>query len=163
MILHPKQEKLQRQMLSKWKFGLFKIFKLPLAYITGIKLLELTPAKAVASVKYKYINTNPFKSLYFAVLAMTAELSTGALALFTIAKHKKSIAVLVVESHGKFYKKATGKINFVCEDGERFDEIISHCVEQDSPETLVANTKGYNEQNELVCEYNFTWSFKVRD
>lgn len=149
-------------MRSPLKFGLFKIFKLPLAFITGIKLHELSEQEAVTSIRYKYLNKNPFNSLYFAVLAMTAELSTGALALFSIAKHNSSIAVLVVESHGKFYKKGTGKVTFVCSAGHEFKRELKRCVDEKTSVTVKANTKGYNEQNELICEYDFTWSFKVR-
>lgn len=149
-------------MRSPFQFGLFKIFKLPLAFITGIKLHELSEQEAVTSIRYKYLNKNPFNSLYFAVLAMTAELSTGALALFSIARYKESIAVLVIESRGQFYKKGTGKVRFVCSAGELFKTELIRCVETNTPVTVKANTKGYNEQNELVCEYDFTWSFKVR-
>ena len=149
-------------MLSPFKFGLFKIFKLPLAFVAGIKLKELTPYSAITSVKYKYLNTNPFKSMYFAVLAMTAELSTGALALFSIAKHKESIAVLVVESNGKFHKKAVGRIRFICEDGNVFQDALKECVNSKESVQVTAHSKGYNESNELICEYQFTWSFKVR-
>ncbi len=162
MELSQKQKKLQQQMLSPFKFGLFKIFKLPLAFVAGIKLIELTPYSAIASVKYKYLNTNPFKSMYFAVLAMTAELSTGALALFSIAKYKESIAVLVVESKGKFHKKAVGRIRFICEDGDAFQKGLERCINTKESVQVTASSKGYNQDNELVCEYEFTWSFKVR-
>lgn len=163
MALTSKQIKLQSQMLSPFKFGLFKIFKLPLAFLVGIKLKELSESTSTTSVKYKRLNTNPFKSMYFAVLAMAAELSTGALALFSIAKHKESIAVLVVESKGKFHKKAIGKIKFICEDGALFNQQLDHCVKTKTPVTVIGTSKGYNEANELVCEYEFTWSFKVRN
>ena len=162
MSLTPKQIKMQGQMLSPFKFGLFKILKLPLAFLTGIKIKELTKISAVTSVEYKYLNTNPFDSLYFAVLAMSAELSTGMLALFSIAKYDQSISVLVVESSGKFYKKAVGKIDFICEDGELFQEGIEKCVQENESKIVKAKSKGFNQQNELVCEYEFTWSFKVR-
>lgn len=162
MELSKKQLKLQNQMLSPFKFGLFKLFKLPLALLVGIKLKELTPYSAATSVKYKSLNKNPFKSIYFAVLAMTAELSTGALALFSIAKHKESIAVLVVESHGEFYKKAVGKINFICENGAEFQTSLEKCIAENVPVTVKAVSKGYNSEKELVCEYTFTWSFKKR-
>ena len=119
MSLTPKQIKMQGQMLSPFKFGLFKILKLPLAFLTGIKIKELTEVSAVTSVQYKYLNTNPFDSLYFAVLAMSAELSTGMLALFSIAKYDQltyycarheAAAPMMAES----YARLTGKLGIVC-------------------------------------------------
>tara|TARA_Y100000766_G_C18893665_1_gene599843 strand:+ start:1679 stop:2179 length:501 start_codon:yes stop_codon:yes gene_type:complete len=163
MPLNQEQEKIKTQILSKFKFGLFKISKLPLAFLSGITTTHLSPDSATTTVKYSYLNTNPFKSIYYGVLAMTAELSTGVLAIFTLAKYRESISLLVVESHGKFIKKATGKIKFTCKDGALFQKEIEKCIEEKTPVTVSASTKGYNQQNELVCEYTFTWSFKLRE
>ena len=163
MSITEKQKRIRSQILSPFKFGLFKITKLPLTFLSGIKAEELSPNKATTSVKYKYLNTNPFKSVYFGVLAMTAELSTGILAIFSIAKYQESISLLVVESNGKFHKKATGKIKFTCNDGALFEKKLKSCLEEKIPVTVKASTKGFNEQNELVCEYTFTWSFKLRE
>ena len=162
MSLSTKQKKLQKQMLSPFKFGLFKLTKLPLSYIVGIKIIDLSENSSATSVKYNFLNSNPFKSMYFAVLSMTAELSTGALALLSMAKFNESIAVLVIESNGKFYKKAKGKIKFICEDGQKFKISLNECVNNNLPTTVTANSKGFNSNGDLVCEYNFTWSFKVR-
>lgn len=163
MNLSKKQQKIRKQILSPFKFGLFKISKLPLTFLSGIKTTALSPTSATTSVKYGYLNTNPFKSIYYGVLAMTAELSTGVLAIFSIAKYEESISLLVIESNGKFHKKATGRIKFTCNDGALFQKEIERCIEEKTPVTLSASTKGYNEQNELVCEYTFTWSFKLRE
>ena len=163
MSITEKQKRIRSQILSPFKFGFFKITKLPLTFLSGIKAEELSENKATTSVKYKYLNTNPFQSVYFGVLAMTAELSTGILAIFSIAKYQESISLLVVESNGKFHKKATGKIKFTCNDGALFQKELKSCLEKKIPVTVKASTKGFNEQNELVCEYTFTWSFKLRE
>ena len=57
MSLSKKQIKIQEKMLNPFKFGVFKILKLPLAYLAGIKLTALTKENSVATVKYKYLNT----------------------------------------------------------------------------------------------------------
>jgi hypothetical protein len=162
MSLSKKQIKIQEKMLNPFKFGVFKILKLPLAYLAGIKLTVLTEENSVATVKYKYLNTNPFKSMYFAVLAMTAELTTGTLALFSIEKYDESIAVLVVSSKGTFVKKAIGEIRFECKNGLDFKNKIAKCVQSNEAVTVTAKSIGYNSNDEIVCEYEFTWSFKVR-
>lgn len=162
MQLTPKQLQLQKQMLSPFKFGLFKLAKVPMAFIAGIKLKGLDTKSATTLVRYRFINTNPFKSMYFAVLAMAAEMSTGALALFSLAKHKQSIALIVVSSKGTYYKKAVGKIRFECTDGEVFIEKIDSCLTSGNAEIVKAKSIGYNEAEEVVCEYEFEWSFKLR-
>jgi hypothetical protein len=156
------QIKLQKQLLSKFTFSIFKMLKIPLAFFAGIKAYSLDQYQCTTTVNYKHLNTNPFKSMYFAVLAMTAELSTGALALFGIAKHKESIAVLLVKSEGEFYKKALGKITFLCKDGQRLQEEIDKSVESKEAGSFRCHTIGYDVSGDKVCEYYFTWSFKVR-
>ena len=157
-----KQLKVQEQMLSPFKFGVYKLFKLPMAFLAGISVKELTEESSISTVRYKYLNTNPFKSMYFAVLAMTAELSTGALAFFSMAKYDESIAVLVVSSKGTFLKKAVGEIRFECKNGLDFKNKLKECVETKEAGTVTAKSTGYNSNDEIVCEYEFTWSFKVR-
>lgn len=162
MPISKKQLKIQKQMLNPFKFGVFKILKLPMAFLAGISVKELTEESSISTVRYKYLNTNPFKSMYFAVLAMTAELSTGALAFYSMAKYDESIAVLVISSKGTFLKKAVGKIRFECKNGLDFKNKLKECVERKEVGTVTAKSIGYNSNNEIVCEYEFTWSFKVR-
>jgi len=50
--------------------------KLPMGFIAGLKMEALDPSKSTVSVRFKWVNQNPFRSLYFAVLSMAAELST---------------------------------------------------------------------------------------
>jgi len=44
----------------------------------------------VATVKHRWLNQNPFNSMYFAVQAMAAELTTGALVMYQIKKVVKT-------------------------------------------------------------------------
>jgi hypothetical protein len=149
-------------MTSGFSFGIFKLFKLPLAFFARIKISSLDSSHSCTTIKYSWITTNPFKSIYFAVLAMAAELSSGALAMLSIEGTNESIAMLVVESNGKYYKKATGRINFICNDGQAFQDIIKECVETNQPSTLKSHIIAQNESGEMVCEFYFTWSFKKR-
>ena len=49
-------------------------------------------------------------------------------------------------------------------DGHNFlEKALEKCVQEKTPVTTSASTKGFNEHNELVCEYTFTWSFKLRE
>ena len=52
---------------------------LPAAFFAGLKVKEITDEKVITVVKYSWFTKNPFRSIYFACLAMAAELSTGLL------------------------------------------------------------------------------------
>jgi hypothetical protein len=52
--------------------------------------------------------------MYFAVQAMAAELSTGALVMFQIKSGEKITLVATIKA---ISQRATGRITFVCKDG----------------------------------------------
>ena len=79
-----------------FKFRLFLFYKLPAAFFSGVRIREVHENKCVTSVPYKWLTQNPFRSTYFASLAMAAELSTGALALTHIHKSKIAMAASMI-------------------------------------------------------------------
>jgi hypothetical protein len=73
----PQAAAFRRQVLSPAKLRLFMLRKLPMAWLAGLRLTALTPAAATVTIRYKYLTQNPFRSIYFACLAMAAELASG--------------------------------------------------------------------------------------
>lgn len=144
------------------KMNRFLMFKLPSAYLCGVKLKELDNSKAVVNVTYRWINQNPFKSMYFAVQSMAAELSTGAIVIKKINKSGAQISMLVTNHNGRFFKKAVGKISFICEDGFLIDEALKRTIETGEGQTIVMKSVGLNEQGEQVSAYEFEWSVKLK-
>ena len=146
-----------------WRFRVFLFLKLPMAFIAGLKIKELSFNKAIVTTPFSFWNKNPFKSIYFAVLGMGAELSTGILALMHVNKKNEKISMLVVGMESKFYKKATTKIKFICEDGSKISDIINKTLKTGKGEVIVVNSKGYDENGICVAEFNITWSFKSKN
>lgn len=140
----------------------FLMFKLPSAFLCGVRLRKLENNCAYVTVKHKWINQNPFRSMYFAVQSMAAELATGALVIAKIKESGKNISMLVTNHQGAFTKKATGKITFVCEDGDKINEAIKKTIETGEGQTIVMKSVGRNEQNEIVSTYSFEWSVKLK-
>ncbi|MEX0313178.1 MAG: thioesterase, partial [Allomuricauda sp.] len=81
--------------LSPSKFNTFTFFKLPAAWWCGVRLTYIDEQKAVTSVKHRWFNQNPFRSMFWAVQGMAAELSTGAMVIRQIQKSGKNISMLV--------------------------------------------------------------------
>ena len=106
------------------KLNFFLFFKLPSAFWSGVRVKSISKEQCVATVKHRWFNQNPFKSMYFAVQAMAAELTTGALVMIQIKKSKKNISMLVANNKGNFSKKATGRITFICNDGHLIEDSI---------------------------------------
>lgn len=144
------------------KMNSFLMFKLPSAYLCGVRLQKITKTSANVTVKHRWINQNPFNSMYFAVQSMAAELTTGALVIAKIKESGKNISLLVTNHQGAFTKKATGKITFICEDGHLIDDAIKKTIETGEGQTILMNSIGKNEQKETVSTYSFEWSIKLK-
>ncbi|MFD1293603.1 DUF4442 domain-containing protein [Lutibacter holmesii] len=144
------------------KLNTYLMFKLPSAFLCGVRLKELENNKAVVAVKYKWINQNPFNSMYFAVQSMAAELATGAIVIKKIQESGAKISMLVTNHSGAFSKKAVGKISFICNDGVLIDAALKKTIETGEGQTIQMKSIGVNEAGEQVSSYQFEWSIKLK-
>ncbi len=160
--MNPHTEQFIRIMASPLKSRLFMFTKLPAAYFSGVRVAELNTDRAVVTVPYKWFSQNPFRSTYFACLAMAAEMSTGLLAMMQIYKRKPAVSMLVVKLEAAYFKKATGLTRFTCEAGKDMERIVDECIRNGEGRTYVATATGRNEQDEVVAEFYITWSFKAK-
>ena len=144
------------------KLNIFLFFKLPSAFWSGVRVKSISKEQCVVTVKHRWFNQNPFKSMYFAVQAMAAELTTGALVMMQIKKSEKKISMLVANNNSNFSKKATGRITFTCNDGHLIEEAIKHTIATGEGQTIWMKSVGVNEKREQVSEMNFEWSIKLK-
>ncbi len=144
------------------KINMFLLFKMPSAFFTGVRLQSLNNKKAVVTVKHKWINQNPFKSLFWAVQGIASELTTGVLVMKEIANSGKKISMLVTNMNGTFTKKATGKIHFICSDGDKIKEAIKKTIETREGETITMISEGFNTDGISVSKFEYVWSVKLK-
>ncbi|SHF79303.1 protein of unknown function [Flavobacterium segetis] len=148
--------------LTASKLNKFLLFKLPSAFICGVRVKTIDENNCVVSVKHGWINQNPFKSMYFAVQAMAAELSTGALVMFQIQKSGRKISMLVANNKGNFTKKATGRITFVCNDGHLIEKAIQETIATGEGQTFWMKSIATDEKGAQVSEMDFEWSVRIK-
>ena len=113
------------------------------------------------TIPYHWRTQNPFKSIYFAALSGAAELSTGALCMLAI-QGNHSVSMLVIDLKAEYYKKANQKITFICDQGEVIQQMIASLNDVNPSKIVTLVSKGYNEQQEFVAQFNITWSFKLK-
>ena len=148
--------------ISASQYNKFLFFKLPSAFWCGVRVREISNLKCVVSVKHRWINQNPFNSMYFAVQAMAAELSTGAMVIDQIKSSGKKISMLVANNKSNFSKKATGRITFTCTDGFMISDAIQKTIETTQGQTFWMKSIGTNEKGVQVSEMDFEWSIKLK-
>ena len=158
----PSQQSFLKLANHPLKFRLYLLYRIPAAFFSGIGIREISEERCVTSVPYKWLTQNPFHSTYFASLAMAAEMSTGSLALSNVYKRKPAISMLVTKMEASYFKKATGKVFFTCEDGSEFAIIIDEAISTGEAKEIIAKSTGIDKNGELIAEFLFTWSFKTK-
>lgn len=148
--------------LTPSKLNTFSMLKLPSAYLCGVRVKYLQDEKCEVTVKHRWINQNPFKSMFWAVQGMAAELSTGALMIGKIQESGKRISMLVTSNNATFTKKATGRIVFTCNDGHLIDKALQKAIETGEGQTIWMKSVGVNEDGVEVSTFNFEWSVKMK-
>ena len=144
------------------KLNTYLMFKLPSAYFTGVRTKSINDSTCIVTVKHRWINQNPFKSMFWAVQGMAAELTTGALVMKKIKESGKNISMLVANNNATFTKKATGRITFTCEEGMKINEAIKSAIDTGEGQTVWLKANGVNEEGVEVSSFNFEWTLKVK-
>jgi hypothetical protein len=154
--------KFQKLVNNRFLFRLYLLKSVPLAFIAGIKVKKLDNNQSVTLVKYKWITQNPFRSMYFACLAMAAEMSTGLVVLNEIFQSTPPVSMLITGNQASYHKKAVGKITFTCSDGRAVSEIITKTKQTGEAYVIDLHATGIDEMGDKVAEFTFTWSVKLK-
>ena len=144
------------------KINAFLFFKLPAAYFCGVRVTSISDTTCVTSVKHRWINQNPFKSMFWAVQGMAAELSTGALLISIVKERKKDISMLVAKNQASFSKKARGRITFTCSDGNLIRVAIENAIATGEGQTCTMTSIGRDSKGDIVSTFEFEWAVKLR-
>ena len=142
--------------INKWM-----LFKLPAAWLTGVRISSISDTKCEVKVRFKWINQNPYRSMFWAVQGMAAELTTGMLLTKSIQESNTNISMLLVGNKSNFYKKAVGKIKFICDQGVTAKELIN-LTKKNITHKAWLKAKGFDETGDIVSEFDFEWSCKKR-
>ena len=85
------------------KINRWMLLKLPAAWLTGAERLTLIDEdKCEVKVRFKWINQNPYRSMFWAVQGMAAELTTGMLLTKCIQDSNANISMLLVSNKSSF-------------------------------------------------------------
>ncbi len=136
------------------------MLKLPSAFLTGVRVKKISEESCVTSVKLRWINQNPFNSMFWAVQGMAAELSTGSLVMAQIRESGAKVSMLVANNKATFTKKAKGRITFTCKDGAAIKEAISTTVATGEGQTCWMKSEGVDEAGDVVSVFEFEWTVR---
>jgi hypothetical protein len=148
--------------ITPQKVNSFMFFKLPLAYLGGVRVASIAETESIVNIKHRWINQNPYKSMFWAAQGMAAEMTTGVLVMSQIEKSNRNISMLVTHQEAKFTKKATGKIQFICKDGGLIKDAIQKSIDTGEGQAITLTSEGFNKDGVSVSKFQFEWSLKVK-
>ena len=162
MELNAAQQKVSAKITKGYQFAFYLLFSPPMGWIAGLRVREINEHRCVTSVPFKWLNKNPFKSTYFAVQSMAAELSTATACLLAVQGQQPSVAFIIVDLKANFTKKATDRVYFTCEDTKKAFDAVQQCIASGESTQATFKTVGKMKDGTIVSEFEFTWSFKQR-
>ena len=75
---------------------------------------------------------------------------------------RKDIIMLVKSVQCKFNKKATTDLVFKCTEGVIIKSIVEKAIASDEGMEVEVVSNGYNQSNEIVSSFVFTWYFRKK-
>jgi hypothetical protein len=70
--------------------------------------------------------------------------------------------MLVANNKATFSKKATGRITFTCVDGLAIKEAINKTIATGEGQTCWMTSEGKNKEGDVVSQFQFEWTVKLR-
>lgn len=144
------------------KINFFNALKLPLAFLGGVRVKSISDTEVVVSIKHRWMNQNPFSSMFWAAQGMAAEMPTGVLVMKAIKDSKRKVSMLVTHQEADFFKKATGSILFSCKGGNQIREAIQKSIKTGEGQVIVLTSEGKNKEGVVVSRFQFHWSLRVK-
>ena len=142
--------------------NLYTFFNLPSAWWCGVRVKKISSKHCSTKVNLNWINKNPFKSIFWAIQGMAAELSTGVLIMQASKSFKCDISMLVINNKATFKKKAKGQIVFLCDDGEAVDKTFTKLLKTKKFQTLWLQAKGVDKEGDIVSIFDFEWTLLLK-
>lgn len=140
----------------------FIFFNLPSAWWTGVRVVKITSSYCEVKVRLKWINKNPFKSMFWAIQGMAAELSTGVLLMKEAKDLGIKISMLVINNKANFTKKATGKLVYSCRPSNLIRSTFQNLLKTKNPQTLWLQSEGTDEKGDTVSTFDFEWTLLLK-
>ena len=142
------------------KFNLYTFFNLPSAWWSGVRVTSFDDNLAEVSVRHRWVNQNPFGSIFWAVQGMAAELSTAIFVMRAIKKTDLPFSMLVINNSATFKKKAKGLIKFHCRQGIEVSQVVQNAIISGKAKKITLKSVGKDISGDVVSAFEFEWTIK---
>lgn len=140
----------------------FGLTRIPLLFYVRPSVVEKSARRVVIRIPLKRRTKNHHGSMYFAALAMGADVAVGLLAVELIGRQDKKISFIFKDFNAEFYRRATADVHFSCDQGEAIAELVENAISstQRVELPLIAIATVPAENDEPVARFRLTLSLK---
>ena len=156
-----KLSKEYKSLKGRVRFRFFTVLTMPAAWFAGLRLDNIDDHACGTSLPGGWRTQNPFKTMYWAVQGMGAELATGAVPFAISRSMSEKLRMFVVGTEAKFVKRAKGRIKFTCDEAMKAREAIEESMKTGEPIEIDLRSVGRDDSGEVVSEWIFRWNFLV--
>jgi hypothetical protein len=129
----------------------------------GIRVTKIDDVSCQVKVVHRWINQNPFKSMFWAVQGMAAELTTGVLIMEAIQNSKRKVSMLVLNNRANFSKKARGKVLFECDEKQKLSKAMNQLIKTQKSQSIWLTSKGIDQNGDIVSTFEFEWTLLLKN
>jgi hypothetical protein len=151
-------QQLIRNFTTPWKLRLWMARNLPMGMLSGLYIRELDQAGCVVVLKDRWWIRNPYGSVFWAVMGMAAEMSTGAL-VYAICQGS-GVRFILVGMEGQFFKKVKGKSYYFCQTGSEVLRILDQLSNPNETSDVILPVTARDEAGQLLAEFKFRWQLR---
>jgi len=143
----------------------FALTKIPLLFYARPSVVDKSDQRVVIRIPLGRRSKNHQGSMYFAALAMGADVSVGLLAVELINRQDQHISFIFKDFHAEFYRRATADVYFTCDQGGEIAELVNTALTSDQrvEKTLEAVATVPSDNDEPVARFRLTLSLKRTD
>ena len=149
---------LAKKLTSPWQLRLWMVTKLPMGLLSGMYVESLDENSCVVVLRDRWWIRNPFGSVFWAVMGMAAELSTGAL-VYAYASGN-DVKFILVGMEAKFFKKTKGKSCYFCDTGSEVLRSIELLVNTNDPSFVMLPVTAKDQAGQVLATFTFQWQLR---
>ena len=119
-----------------WKLRLFGLIKIPLILFCRPQVISFTETSFEIKIKLNRRTRKHLNSMYFGVLSVGADITSGFLAMEHIRASKSKISLIFKDFHADFLKRAEGDVHFKCVEGSAMHSLVQKSEETGERESM---------------------------
>jgi acyl-coenzyme A thioesterase PaaI-like protein len=145
----------------QWKMFLLGFFKIPMIHFVRPQLMEIDEEKVKLKIRLRRRTKNHLNSMYFAALAVGADVAGGIQVFYFAEKHNKKVSFAFKGMNAQFLKRAESDTIFESNQGHVVAAAVKKSMESgerinDTIDVIAKNTNG-----EIVATFEMGISLKV--